>query len=126
MTGDHIAVQRPTVSGMTRGRLGAVAAMLLLAFGVLTMHVMSTADTTTHSDHAAHECGHGHDCTPIPMAHLGAMCAAALAVVITVFSLLRARRGFVPLPLTMPQRVERERTATPSAPTLAILCILRC
>ncbi len=111
---------------MTRQRGGAVAAMLLLAFGVLGMHLMLDPPSASHADHAAHECHHDQDCSPAPMSHLGAMCAALL-IAITV-ALVAVRRPAPPLVgrVATPMRIRSGPTTAHAAPTLASLCILRC
>lgn len=114
------------VTAMTRQRAGAVAAMMLLAFGVLGMHLTLSSPSTSHDQHVAHECHHDQECSPAPMSHLGAMCAAILAVV--AVALVGFRRSGPPLVrrLVTPRRIRSGPTTAPAAPNLASLCILRC
>lgn len=100
--------------------------MLLLAVGVLGMHLMFDTPSASHNDHLAHECHHGQDCSPAPMSHLGAMCAALLVVIaVALISVRRPARPLVQRVLT-PTRIRSGPTTAHAAPGLASLCILRC
>jgi hypothetical protein len=100
--------------------------MLLLAFGVLGMHLTLNPPSTTPDQHVTHECHHDQDCSPSPMSHLGAMCAAILAVIaVALVGFGRPGRSFVRRHVT-PRQIRSGPTTAPAAPNLASLCILRC
>jgi len=100
--------------------------MLLLGFGVLGMHVMLAAPSMSPDQSVGQECHHDQDCSPSPMSHLGAMCAAILAVIAVALVGFRRRGRSVLRRLVAPRRMRPGPTAAPAAPNLASLCILRC
>lgn len=100
--------------------------MLLFAFGVLGMHVTLDASSTSHDQHAAQICHHDNDCAPSLMSHLGAMCAAILAVIAVALVSSRRRGRSLVRRIVTPRLIRSGPTTAPAAPNLASLCILRC
>lgn len=103
-----------------------LVALLLIAFGVLAMHVASFVAAPVGPMDAMHVCHHEADCPGSPAHHLDMVCLAAVVVLVAALVLLRAC-------VWTGTRVAVAEDARPRAtfvrhvtPRLAELCILRC
>jgi hypothetical protein len=118
-----------TEQHVTRGHLFAAVALLMLALGVLGMHITADLGGTAHAEHSSKECHHHDDCAPAPMSnHVGTLCVVAIAVAVAAATLLLLRRTgahtrAAPAPFRTPRPNIRVQDPVPQ---LSELCILRC